>query len=101
MSFQRAGAAGAVPPGEMMEAVVGERPYAVCNVDGELYVIEGVCPHLAGPLAQGALHGYMVVCPWHAWEFDCRTGENDRSPEITVRSVPVKVKGDDIFIDVD
>jgi nitrite reductase/ring-hydroxylating ferredoxin subunit len=84
----------------MVEVVVDERPYAVCNVDGELHAIEGVCPHREGPLAHGALHGHMVVCPWHAWEFDCRTGENDRSPEISVRSIPVKVEDDDILLDV-
>jgi nitrite reductase/ring-hydroxylating ferredoxin subunit len=84
----------------MLEAVVGERPYAVCNVDGEVHAIDGLCPHHQGPLAQGALHGNMVVCPWHAWEFDCRTGENDRSPEANVRSIPVKVEGGDILIDV-
>ena len=32
------------------------------------------CPHRGAPLAHGALHHHTIVCPWHAWEFDCRTG---------------------------
>ena len=101
MAFTKVGALSALPAGEMLEAVVSERPYAVCNVDGRLHAIEGLCPHRQGPLAQGALHGSMVVCPWHAWEFDCRTGENDRSPEANIASIPVKVEGDDIYIEVE
>ena len=79
---------------------MGGKPYAICHVDGEVHALEGTCAHKAGPLGQGALHGHMVVCPWHAWEFDCRTGENDRSPDVKVANVPVKVEGDDILIDV-
>jgi len=85
----------------MMEANAGGRPYAICNVDGKLHAVEGTCPHRNGPLGQGALHEHMAVCPWHAWEFDCRTGENDRDPDVKVGVVPVKVDGDDILIDVD
>jgi nitrite reductase/ring-hydroxylating ferredoxin subunit len=43
----------------------------------------------------------MVVCPWHAWEFDCTTGACDFNPEIVVRRYPVKVEGDDVLVDVD
>ena len=88
-----------LPPGEMIEVNVDGRAYAICNVDGALHAIDAVCPHQDGPLAQGALHGHMVVCPWHAWEFDCRTGQNDRNPEIALDKVSVRVEGDDILID--
>ncbi len=99
MGYVRVGKLSELPPGEVMEARVGDRPYAVCNVDGELYAVEGICPHRQGPLGQGALHGHMLVCPWHAWEFDCRTGRNDRSPEVGVATVPVKVEDGEILID--
>ena len=83
----------------MAEVYVAGKPYAICHAEGEVYAIGGTCPHLGGPLGQGALQGHMVVCPWHAWEFDCRSGGNDRSPDIGVETVAVKVEGDDILID--
>ncbi|HUS06156.1 MAG TPA: Rieske 2Fe-2S domain-containing protein [Bryobacteraceae bacterium] len=89
-----------IPAGEMMEATVAGVPYAVCNVDGELHALLGICPHQGGPLAQGALHENMVVCPWHAWEFDCRTGRNDFDLEVSVATAPVVMQGDDVFLDV-
>jgi nitrite reductase (NADH) small subunit len=42
----------------------------------------------------------MVVCPWHAWEFDCTTGACDFNGEIMVRRYPVRVEGDDILVDI-
>ena len=58
-----------------MEALVGDGTYAVCNAGGEIHALDGICPHAGGPLGQGALHGTTLVCPWHAWEFDCRNRE--------------------------
>jgi nitrite reductase (NADH) small subunit len=63
-----------VPAGTVTEIFVLGVPYAVCNVDGKLFCVDGTCPHAGGPLGQGILHGNSLMCPWHAWEFDCRTG---------------------------
>ncbi len=83
-----------------MEVVISGRPYAVCNAGGTVHALDGTCPHAGGPLGQGALHDNWLVCPWHAWEYDCRTGENDFDPSIRVDTFPVRIEGDDIFIEV-
>ena len=83
-----------------MEAEVGNDTYAICNAQGELHALEGICPHAGGPLGQGALHGHTLVCPWHAWEYDCRTGLNDMDDEVKVVKIPVKIEGDDILIEI-
>jgi nitrite reductase/ring-hydroxylating ferredoxin subunit len=44
------------------------------------------------------LHGTTLVCPWHAWEFDCRDNEMDGG--LAPAKFPVKIEGDDILIDV-
>jgi len=75
-------------------------PIAICNVGGEVHAVEATCPHRGGPLAHGALHDTMLVCPWHAWEFDCTTGENDFNPNICLQKYAVKIEGGDILIDV-
>jgi nitrite reductase (NADH) small subunit len=79
-------------PGELVEMRgAGGEPYAVCNVDGVMYAVAGACPHAGGPLGFGALHGHSIVCPWHAWEFDCRTGECDfNDSRVEVQGVLVR-----------
>lgn len=85
----------------MLDVEIGETRIAVCNVGGALHAIDGVCPHRGGPLAQGALHGTTVVCPWHAWEFDCTTGANDYDPGIKQRKYTVREESGEILIDLD
>lgn len=100
MAFVKVGSLTALPPGTVTEAQVGEDTYALCNIGGEVHALAGICPHAGGPLGQGAIQGSNLVCPWHAWEYDCQTGKNDYDEDVIVAKFPVKVEGDDIFIDV-
>lgn len=90
----------AFPPGEVLELEVDSNAYAVCNVDGKLHCIEGTCPHAGGPLGQGNLNGNYLVCPWHGWEFDCRTGLNDSDEDVKLETYPVVIKDGDIYVDL-
>jgi nitrite reductase (NADH) small subunit len=100
MPFVKVGTLSDVPPDSVREVAVGETFYTVCNVEGEVHALSGTCLHRGGPLGQGAIHGTNVVCPWHAWEWDCRTGANDYNPAERVATYPVKIEGEDILIDV-
>jgi nitrite reductase/ring-hydroxylating ferredoxin subunit len=42
---------------------------------GEILCVQAFCPHLEGPLFQGTLAAGTVVCPWHFWRFDLRSGQ--------------------------
>jgi len=101
MPFEKIAAAGSISPGEMLEFVRDERRIVVCNVEGQLHAMDGVCPHRDGPLAQGALHGRMVVCPWHAWEFDCVTGGHDFNPDLRLAKFPVEERPDGVYLDIE
>ena len=100
MPFVKVGSLAAFPPGSVMEALVGEGTYAICNAGGEVHAVDGICPHAGGPLGHGALHGTTLVCPWHAWEYDCRSGANELDDSLVLAKFPVKIQGDDILIDV-
>ncbi|MGA2132863.1 MAG: Rieske (2Fe-2S) protein [Bryobacteraceae bacterium] len=89
-----------LPADSVAEVTVGGDPYALCNVGGRVTALSGTCLHRGGPLGQGAIHGNNVVCPWHAWEWDCRTGANDFNPAQKVATYAVEVEGDDILLDV-
>ena len=43
--------------------------------------MENVCLHRGGPLGQGMIEGGKVVCPWHGWAWDPKTGEAAQNPE--------------------
>ncbi|MGB7758608.1 MAG: Rieske 2Fe-2S domain-containing protein [Bryobacteraceae bacterium] len=89
-----------LPPGEVVEVFVGSHPYAICNVEGVVYALDGVCIHHGGPLGQGHLDGTHLACPYHLWEFDCRSGERARDPARRVATYPVRIDDGRIFIEV-
>ena len=65
--------------GEVCEMAALGRPFCVARLGGEIAVLDGVCPHNEGPLGQGIVENGRVVCPWHAWAFDVKTGEAEHS----------------------
>jgi nitrite reductase (NADH) small subunit len=71
------GAADRIPPGEGREFLVDGRRIAVfrMRLGGGVYASQAECPHQGGPLADGLTGGDAVICPYHAWRFDLRTGE--------------------------
>ena len=70
------------PAGEAREFTPGGRAVCVANVDGTISVLDGVCPHEEGPLGEGTIEGGRVVCPWHSYAFDVRTGESEQDPDL-------------------
>jgi nitrite reductase/ring-hydroxylating ferredoxin subunit len=69
--------------------------------DGSGYVaFEPRCPHALGPLAEAKRHGDVIICPWHFFRFDLKTGKPPGITSIlTLRRYPVSVKDNEIFID--
>jgi nitrite reductase/ring-hydroxylating ferredoxin subunit len=45
------------------------------EIDGGRYAVAAVCPHLGGPLDRVQVEDGCLVCPWHGYRFDVRTGE--------------------------
>lgn len=71
---------------------------AVCNMEGKFHVIDGMCPHVGGPLGEGELDGNLLSCPWHGWQFDITNGACAVRPGTKQTIYPTKVEGSDIFI---
>lgn len=78
-------------PGQKRRVLVGRRAIALCrSAAGEYFAVSDNCPHQGVSLCAGALvgttvpsapgsyewgrEGEVLKCPWHAWEFDLRTG---------------------------
>ena len=69
---------------------------------GEFYALVNKCPHKAGPLSQGIVHGESVTCPLHNWRISLRSGEalGDDPDErgACVPTIPVKVDAGRIYL---
>src|SRR2546428_7176881 len=64
-----------VKEGELLLAEVDGASICLTRVDGTVYAFSNNCSHEGGPLHDGYLEDYVVVCPWHSAEFDIQTGK--------------------------
>jgi 3-phenylpropionate/trans-cinnamate dioxygenase ferredoxin subunit len=81
-----------LPNGERLFVEVADRPLVIFNIAGQLFAIGDVCTHDDGPLGDGDLEGYNIVCPRHGGEFDVRNGKVMQMPAVVdIPAYPVRV----------
>jgi len=84
--------------GEAKEFELGDKTICVANCEGTLSAMDNVCLHRGGPLGQGVIEEGKVICPWHGWQYDLKTGEVAHNPAAKVAVYPIKVEGDDVLV---
>lgn len=78
----------------------GEAEVALFRVNGDLFAMENVCPHAGASLHDGWMQDGVVVCPWHGWGFDARTGECVTQPGFDVPTFKVVVENGEVAVEV-
>lgn len=78
-------------------------PVALFDVEGDVFAIGDTCSHEEASLSDGFLEeGCLIECPKHGAQFDLRTGQNKTPPATRpVPSYPVRLDGDDIYLEHD
>ena len=103
-----------LPPGTHILAPVGPHGVVVVNAGGEYFAVTNRCPHAGAPLCGGVVtgttdaregydrewvnEGCILRCPWHAWEFDLRSGETITEPRMRVKTWRVEVDDGEILV---
>jgi nitrite reductase/ring-hydroxylating ferredoxin subunit len=88
------------PADEAKEFPCGDRVICVANVNGTITAMDNVCLHRGGPLGQGMIEGGKVVCPWHGWQYDPKTGEAEHNPAARVSVYPLRMENGDVMIEI-
>jgi nitrite reductase/ring-hydroxylating ferredoxin subunit len=105
--------------GERRFVTIGGREIGVLQWQGELFAYENRCIHQGGPVCEGVIIGQVetvfdergrvsgqrfdderphLVCPWHGVEYDLRTGTCVVDRRRRIRSYPVQVRGEDVYV---
>jgi len=90
-----------LPSGERLFVDIGETPIVIFNIAGTFFAIGDVCTHDDGPLGDGDIEGFNIVCPRHGAEFDVRTGSVQSMPAVVdIPAYPVQVRNGSIFVGI-
>ena len=73
--------------------------YCIGRLGDAYYAITNQCPHAGGPLGQGHCdaHG-NVVCPFHRYKFNLKTGRNVSGQGYYVDTFPTETREDGLYI---
>src|ERR1700751_5719331 len=85
---------------EAKEFPCGDKVICVANVNGTISAMDNVCLHRGGPLGQGVIEGDKLVCPWHGWQWDVKTGEAGHNPGAKVAVYPIKVESGEVMVEL-
>ena len=68
-------------PGRAVFEIDG-RFVVVIHLDGQWYCLDDRCTHDGGPLGDGQIEGFQIICPRHGARFDVRTGQAMTMPAV-------------------
>ena len=89
-----------IKPGDGKKIEVNGEGIVIWNVDGKFFATTSTCHHAGGPLDEGYLSINVITCPLHGWKYDVTTGKSTVAPTIQIKTYPVKVENNEIFVDV-
>ena len=75
LDWHRAVPSGEVPLEDVIRVEIGERAFAVYNVEGRYYASDDACTHQRARLSDGFVIGSVIECPRHQGRFDIASGK--------------------------
>lgn len=94
---------GELQEGKLIRIDVNDYSIVLTMINGKIYAMDTVCSHEGGPLEEGTLEGYNLICPWHQGIFDIRSAKaspnTDWVTDLNSYKVTVDENNGDIYID--
>ena len=105
--------------GDRRIIVQGELEIGVFRIDGEFFAYQNQCAHRGGPVCQGKILGKVeevlaedqtsqglkfseesihIICPWHGFEYDLRSGVNAGDGRLRLKKYQAKVKDGSVYV---
>jgi nitrite reductase/ring-hydroxylating ferredoxin subunit/ferredoxin-thioredoxin reductase catalytic subunit len=88
---------GDLADGQVRHVKIGKQDIALTRIGGEYFALSNICRHAFGPLADGVLDGYYLMCPWHGWRYDVRDGTTDH-PDADVKTYHAHASDGEVLI---
>jgi NADPH-dependent 2,4-dienoyl-CoA reductase/sulfur reductase-like enzyme/nitrite reductase/ring-hydroxylating ferredoxin subunit len=78
--MRRACALDDIEEGGCLGVEIDGEPLLLHRLGDRVTALQGRCPHQGAPLAEGAIGGGLVVCPWHHAVFELESGARRHGP---------------------
>ena len=86
--------------GRVTTVIAAGRAVCLTRTASGYGALDNHCPHQGGPLGDGQIADGYVICPWHAYEYDPRTGEPPPGFKDAAVAYRVEERADGVYIEV-
>lgn len=92
LTYYRITTTNELPDGERLFFEINGQPIVLFAVNGQYFATSDECSHDGGPIGDGKIEGFEIICPRHGARFDIRTGKATRFPAVEqIAQYPVRV----------
>ncbi len=67
---------------------------AVFQYGEKFYAVDNRCPHMGYPMSEGSIRDGVLICHWHHWEFDLKSGGCFLAFGDDLKAFPVELRDD-------
>lgn len=92
----------AVSDSEVRSFSAGGREIVLCEVEGEIYALDGICTHEDLPLEGGEVEDGIIECPWHGARYEACSGKVRALPATRpLRTYAVRIDEEgDVYVEM-
>ena len=98
LTFHKLCAVADVEEGESKPFTIEGTHLALFKDAGEFHAVDNRCPHMGYPMSEGSVRDGVLICHWHHWEFDLKTGGCFLTSGDDLKSFPLEVRDDGIRV---
>jgi nitrite reductase/ring-hydroxylating ferredoxin subunit len=81
--------------------VVEDKTICIVKKKDKVFAVDDRCPHQGASLSAGYCEKGFIVCPWHHYAFDLKTGRQDEEAGDYVETYPVEIREDGVYVGVE
>ena len=94
LTFHKLCAVADVEEGESKPFTIEGTHLALFKDAGEFHAVDNRCPHMGYPMSEGSVRDGVLICHWHHWKFDLKTGGCFLTSGDDLKSFPLEVRDD-------
>lgn len=90
-----------IPLGQMERVKIGSHKICLAHTVEGFFAVGDICTHLQAALSQGHMN-YLnqVICPWHSYRFDLKSGIECQQRAAQLPTYPIKINNDGLYLGI-
>ena len=84
-----------------IEIAIADKTIGFLKQGNDIYAFAATCPHASAKLCDGWIDAQKrLVCPLHKYRFDPRNGRNTSGEGYKLKTYPVEIRNNEIFVGI-